>query len=104
MRKYNYKSDFDFTVPLVGPDGNTVRPSAVDFIAKIHHLYGGKKFIVSHQNKTWNNCYEEDGLLHVVMNDHGLAPGKLLWDVSFYIPDSKYPDGFRTIVKNYSLA
>lgn len=102
-KKYvNPNEDFDFIMPLhVCEDFDTGFPT-YDFTIKLYTI-GERKVIVSKRGDVLTNCFNDNGRLHIVCNNHGLPAGELQADFTGYLPDALYPDGIRTVVKTWDL-
>lgn len=101
-RRVNYKSDFDFILPLlarslVNPDAEPVAVGwpAHNWTAKFFTERNGAVFTASCIDGVCTNCFNDNNRIHVVCHRHGLSPGML--HVEFYeqLPDTIYPGGKR---------
>ncbi|MGM9861402.1 MAG: hypothetical protein ACI30W_02280, partial [Muribaculaceae bacterium] len=45
------------------------------------------------------NCFNDDGKMHIVANNHGLPAGALHIDFYSYLPNSLYPDGTERVMQ-----
>lgn len=97
-KKINYKSDFDFFLDF-GEEGG-VPP--YDFRCWIYtdRTCG---FEVSKISGVYKHCFEDGGHIHVVADNHGLAPGVLMCEATVYLPNSIYPDGSQRIFDPFPL-
>lgn len=100
--RVNYKSDFDFILPLlarslVNPDAEPVAVGwpAHNWTAKLFTERNGAVFTASCIDGVCTNCYNDNGRIHIVCHRHGLSPGMLHVDFYEQLPDTIYPDGKR---------
>ena len=70
--------DYDFTVELF-TDGSSV-------------------FTASYIDGTATNIANADGVIHIIADGHGLGSGTVIARLTRHIPDTDYPDGYRTVV------
>lgn len=109
MTKINYKSDFDFIANLkaVGADGTEVEigfPS-YDFEAVLTTDCSGynKHYVASQKNGVTTNCFNDNGKLHIVCDNHKLSVGELKLTFNAYLPNNIYPDGSQKVVADYDM-
>lgn len=102
-KKINYKSDFDFILTIKASDasGNLVDVGFPDYDFK-GYLYtkGMRKFEFGKEGDALTNCFDDDGRLHIVANDHKLFSGVLCVDFYAEIPNEIYPDGTKLTVSD----
>ncbi len=94
--RINYKSDFDFFLSLKDAQGVDVGFPDFDWRAVIY-TSGSKCVEIGCQEGVCQGCFNDNGRIHVVMNDHGLLPGRLKIEVFANLPDAIYPDGYRLL-------
>lgn len=96
MAKINYKSDFDFILSLQmkGVDGSWqyIGFPTWDWEAHLRTTSSSKSYIVYCRDGVCHNCFNDNGQIHVVCNDHKLYIGRLRIDFYAHIPNSIYPD------------
>ena len=109
MTKINYKSDFDFIANLkaLGADGNEVEigfPS-YDFEAVLTTDCSGynKHYVASQKNGVTTNCFNDNGKLHIICDNHKLSVGELKLTFNAYLPNNIYPDGSQKVVADYDM-
>lgn len=96
-RKLNSSSDFDFILNLLDADNNpvgwieanwelTLYTTSKNFAYKASYAYGEK-----------NNCLNDNGKIHVVVDRHEFPIGDLFMDFAVDIPDERFPDGSRHV-------
>lgn len=98
--KLNYKSDFDFILTLYGENGESIGFPTYDWEAYIYTA-GSKayKYKASCRGGECVNCFNDNGKIHIVANNHGLSVGVLRVDFISYLPNSLYPDGTERVVQ-----
>ncbi|RXE70693.1 MULTISPECIES: hypothetical protein [Bacteroidales] len=97
MIKINYKSDFEFLLRLRCANSEMGFPD-FDWVARIWTANKIPAYTVSCIGGKCTNCYNDNGTIHVVMNNHRLGPGVLNIEFICNLPDSVYPDGGQRIV------
>lgn len=100
VKKLNYKSDFDFILTLYGENGESIGFPTYDWEAYIYTA-GSKayKYKASCRGGECVNCFNDNGKIHIVANNHGLSVGVLRVDFISYLPNSLYPDGTERVVQ-----
>lgn len=104
IKKINYKSDFDFILRLRDGAGADIGWPDYDWVARFYTSMKVNAIEVSCIGGRCQNCYNDDGRIHVVMNHHTLSPGILTVEFSAMIPNDTYPDGDEVIVAPESLS
>ena len=122
--KINYRSDFDFLLSYKNEkEENPVFPSydfkgeiwpervldldEIDYRGKdwreMGFMTGIEPYVFFQKGDRLLNCFNDNGRVHVVVNNHNLPTGGLiLWMVS-HLPNPIYPDGERRIVDRREL-
>lgn len=110
MKRINYKSDFDFIAKLTAKNANgeSVEVGYPDYDFELIITSGAtaiplRSFVASVIGGVVKNCYNDNGLLHVVCNNHNLNVGQLAIEFKSYIPNRIYPDGIQTIVTTQAM-
>ena len=109
MTKINYKSDFDFIANLkaLGADGTEVEIGfpTYDFEAVLTTDCSGynKHYVASQKNGVTTNCFNDNGKLHIVCDNHKLSVGELKLTFNAYLPNNIYPDGSQKVVADYDM-
>lgn len=102
----HYKSDFDFTIQLT--DRKTGEPAGFpgySFTARIYTNLPDRAFVASYDATTREavNCFDDNGLVHFVLDRHGLHCGSVTVELTELIPDAIFPDGVRTWVRKLRM-
>lgn len=94
-RRINYKSDFDFAVILRASGGEEIGWPEAPFTLTV--TCGGVQYTASSDGHGGtSNCYrDENGRIHVVLDNHGLKPGRMQIELACELPDALYMDGSR---------
>ena len=110
MTKINYKSDFDFIaeVKAIGADDNKV---AIDFPQYDWEIilttgdcdYNSRTYVVSYRKGVATNCFNDNGMIHIICDNHKLSVGQLQMEFRSFLPNSNYPDGTQKVVATYDL-
>lgn len=104
IRKVNYRDDLDFVMRLLDCDGNETGWPAYDWTARFwtdgYGLSRGRLNAVTASCRGGEcvNCYDDSGRIHVVLDSHGLPPGRLNVEFTAELPDGVYPDGTKRVV------
>lgn len=100
IRTENYLSDFDFIYRMFDAAGNPIGfpPDGVDWNVCFYTPHSNRVFIVSCIDGVCTNCFNDNGQIHVVAKNHGLAPGRILSTPTILNPNDIYPDGIQRIV------
>ena len=105
--KRNYKSDFDFIFDLGYYDerGEFVKTGwpPYDFELRFYTGQVLRNYVVKCMGGEATNCFNDNGEVHVVANNHGLGTGVLTVEGVIYLPNDIYPDGSQKIVKPQML-
>lgn len=99
VRRLNHKSDFDFILTLYGENGDSIGFPTYDWEAYIYTASKAYKYKASCHGGECVNCFNDDGKIHIVANNHGLPVGALHIDFYSYLPNSLYPDGTERVVQ-----
>lgn len=92
-----YKSDFKFVLHLFDATDTEIIDPQFDWRARFYT--GAKSFVAQCIGGVCTNCYVDDeGLVHVVANSHGLAPGELLCEFRAFIDSEQFPDGTEDVI------
>lgn len=102
-KKINYKSDFDFKLKIksLGAEGSYVDVGFPTYDFK-GYLYtrGMRKYEFGKQDEKLLNCFNDNGTIHIVANNHSLFSGVVKIDFYIDIPNDIYPDNHKLIVTN----
>lgn len=111
MTKINYKSDFDLlaTMKCYDTSGKEIEIGFADYDWELD-LYTGcgnyapKVYKVSYINGKATNCFNDNGKVHIVCDNHNLNLGVLNGTIRAKIPNAIYPDGTQLIVSPLTFA
>lgn len=103
MKKIYYKDDFDFILRLRDCRGEYIGWPSYDWTAKLWTASKINAFVVSCVGGEVKNCYNDNGQIHVVADNHHLTPGVLQLEFTAELPDGIYPDGARRTVRPEEL-
>ncbi len=101
IRRVNAKSDFDFILKLFcgcakeGGEPQEIGWPEFDWTARFWTWSPANAYSVSCIGGVCTNCFNDNGRIHAVFDNHRLSPGKLHCELSADIPASIYPDGRR---------
>lgn len=101
IRRVNAKSDFDFILRMAcgcakeGEEPVDIGWPEFDWKARFWTWSPANAYVVGCTGGVCTNCFNDDGRIHVVFNNHRLSPGELHCELSADIPASIYPDGLR---------
>lgn len=104
MKRINYKSDFDLiaTIKAFDTDGNEVEVGFFDFDWEIDLFTGcnnyGNVYKVSYIGGVATNCFDDNGKVHIVCDNHKFPVGALNGTLRVQLPNSIYADGHQLIV------
>jgi len=98
MKQINYKSDFDFILRLKDGRGNAIGWPDYDWEARFWTTSKVNEFVVSCKGGVCVNCYNDNGEIHVVADNHKLSAGVLNVEFTAEIPNGVYPDDSERIV------
>lgn len=104
--KKNYKSDFDATLHLKSCVGDVCKEVGwpdYDWVARFYTTSHDNVYIASNIGGVLTNCFNDNGNIHVVFNNHGLSSGTLRVEFSAEIPNEIYPDGSQLEVSPQAL-
>lgn len=98
--KINYQSDFDFIYRPRDLRGEPVDfpPQGVDWRVEFATRDHCRRLTVQCTGGVCMNCFNDNGRIHVVAKDHGLAPGRLVGTMTLLNPNRTYPGGIQRIV------
>lgn len=102
----NYKSDFDAILHLISCVGDTNKEIGwpdYDWVARFYTTSQDNVYIASNIGGVLTNCFNDNGNIHVVFNNHGLGSGTLRVEFSAEIPNGIYPDGSQLEVSPQPL-
>lgn len=110
MTKINYKSDFDFIAEIeaIGADDNKVAIGFPQYDWEIilttgDCCYNSRTYVVSYRKGVAINCYNDNGKIHIICDNHKLPVGQLQMEFRSFLPNSNYPDGTQKVVATYDL-
>lgn len=111
MRKINYKSDFDFILPFpvckATADGTCERVDLgwpdFDWEVKLYTSSKINAYTASRKGDTLVNCFNDNGRIHIVCDNHRLGRGVLNVEIHSELPNGIYPDSVQNIFSPYPL-
>lgn len=102
-RTINYKSDFDFILKLKAllPNENyeVLSFPNYDFYGYVY-TRNKNKYEFSYKNGEMKNVFNDNGDIHIVVNNHELRTGALKVEFCALIPNPLYEDGTKLTVAN----
>lgn len=98
MTKINFRSDFDFILQLLDHDGRIIGWPPFDFRVRLWTDTRWRAYEAGVKDGVPYNCYEDDGRIHIVCDNHGLHVGRLHIDFTSLVPDDKYPDANKSVL------
>lgn len=109
--KLNYKNDFDFILKLatcIRHEDGTCEKRDVgwpehDWVATFWTANKANVYVASHKGDMLVNCFNDNGRIHVVFNNHRLGKGVLRVDFHSEIPNAIYPDGIQDLYEPQPL-
>lgn len=96
--KINYKSDFDFILRLKDCNDNELGWPTEDWQAKFWTSTKANSFVASCIDGECENCFNDNGQIHIVLDNHGLGVGELKCEFEILTPAENYKDGSRKTV------
>lgn len=103
MREINYQSDFDFILKLYDCSGNEMGIPKYDWEARFYTSSKANAYVASYKDGVYVNCFNDNGQIHIVCNNHGLPSGTLRCEFVAEIPNDIYPDGYEKKVNPQPL-
>lgn len=104
MQRVYYKSDFDFILKMKDTQGNDLGWPDFDWELKLYTNSKVNAFVVSCKSGEAVNCYNDNGKIHVVADNHGLGVGKMSYELIIDKEDDTYEDGYKREVIPGTLA
>jgi cobalamin biosynthesis Mg chelatase CobN len=102
MTTVNYKSDFDFYLSLVDSRGVDIGVPTCDFTI-VFTTTGLSCYVASRVDDVFTNCFDDEGRLHIVMDNHRLSAGTLKAKVTLDPENKIYPDVKQATVYPFGL-
>lgn len=93
----NYKSDFDFIMRVKDCQGQEIGFPTFDWTAKIWTNNIANAYSVSCVGGEMTNCFNDNGQIHVVCDNHRLGTGKVNVEFHAMLPNEIYKDGNQDI-------
>lgn len=94
-KKKNFKSDFHFFLHLTDCDGKEIGVPDYDWTAYFYTASRLQTYAASYKNGVYTNCFDDNGRLHIVCDNHGLPCGTLKCEFVAELPNSIFPDGYE---------
>ncbi len=101
IHRVNAKSDFDFILKLFcgcakdGGEPQEIGWPGFDWTARFWTWSPANAYTVSCIGGVCTNCFNDNGRIHVVFDNHRLTKGRLRCDLTAELPNAVYPDGSR---------
>lgn len=111
-QKINHKSDFDFILSLAtcvkrGEDGPCEKMPVgwpgFDWSATFWTSNRANTYVASRHGDNLVNCFEDNGEIHIVVNNHRLGKGVLWVEFHSELPNAIYPDAVQDLYEPQSL-
>lgn len=99
----NYKSDLNFLLRLKDCNGNVIGWPGFDWTAKFWTSMKANTVVASCISGETTNCFNDNGVIHIVLDNHKLSPGKLQVEFTAELPNEIYEDGNERIVEPLPL-
>ena len=111
INKVNFKSDFDLlaTMKCYDTQGKEIEIGFANYDWELD-LYTGcgnyapKVYKVSYIGGKATNCFNDNGKVHIVCDNHSLNLGVLNGTIRAKIPNAIYPDGTQLLVSPLTFA
>lgn len=110
MTKINYKSDFDFIVDAkaIDTNGSEVELGFPSYdweivLATGDACYNSRTYVASYKKGVATNCFNDNGKIHIICDNHKLPIGQLRMTFNSFIPNAHYTDGTQKVVADYNL-
>lgn len=100
MEHRNYKSDLSaivYLIPAVGSAAELGWPQ-MPWQITMWTCTRRNAYVASYDGTTATNCYNDNGKIHVLLDNHGLGPGVLHVEFTAYEPNPAFADGSRKSV------
>ncbi|MCM1518967.1 MAG: hypothetical protein NC117_10025 [Pseudoflavonifractor sp.] len=97
MQIINYRSSIDFILRLDDADGDPIGWPTFDWRARFWTSTNGPSVESSVIGGEAVNCYNDDGNIHITLDNHNLQPGILQITFDALLEDETYPDGDRRV-------
>lgn len=99
MRKVNFQSDLDFILSLKNLEGEEMGWIDYNWELKLTSS-ASDNFVYTASRQYGENvgCFNDNGKIHVVVDQHKFPVGQLAYELSVDIPDERFPDGSRHVV------
>lgn len=95
MTKINYKSDFDFILKLKDGAGHDLGFPDYGWEAMFWTSSKASPFKASCFGGVCKNCYDDEGQIHIVADNHNLGIGALKVEFRAELPREIYPDDYQ---------
>lgn len=102
--KVNYRSDFDLYMTLTDCRGTDLGWPEWDWTAKFYTSTKFTTYTVSCIGGVCTNCFNDNGKIHVVFDNHRLPEGTLNVEFAALLPEGIFPDGDRKVSVPAALA
>lgn len=94
----NYQSDFDAIINIKTCNDKDLGFPAYDWEAIFYTSASASTYTASSIKGVTTNCFDDNGKIHVVFNNHGLQSGDLMVKFISHLPNDIYPDKDEIVV------
>lgn len=94
----NYQSDFDAIINIKTCNDKDLGFPTYDWEAIFYTSASASTYNASSIKGVTTNCFDDNGKIHVVFNNHGLQSGDLMVKFISHLPNGIYPDKDEIIV------
>lgn len=94
----NYQSDFDAIINIKTCNDKDLGFPTYDWEAIFYTSASASTYTASSIKGVTTNCFDDNGKIHVVFNNHGLQSGDLMVKFISHLPNDIYPDKDEIIV------
>lgn len=94
----NYQSDFDAIINIKTCNDKDLGFPPYDWEAIFYTSASASTYTASSIKGVTTNCFDDNGKIHVVFNNHGLQSGDLMVKFISHLPNDIYPDKDEIIV------
>ena len=94
----NYQSDFDAIINIKTCNDKDLGFPTYDWEAIFYTSASASTYTASSIKGVTTNCFDDNGKIHVVFNNHGLQSGDLMVKFISHLPNDIYPDKDEIVV------
>lgn len=97
MTRINYKSDFDFILSIKDASGTDIGWPTFDWTVMLYTTSKVNSYKAGMKNGVPFNCFNDNGLIHIVCDSHRLGSGIIHVELHAELPDNMFNDGKRNL-------